>query len=72
MLKELLRALGQESTTVIMSTHHLETGLELCDRLAILAQGQIAHQMEKPSLGLAEVRAAYRTYTSQGRRHGES
>jgi len=59
MLRQLLQDISTESHTVVMTTHNLERGLELCDRLAILTGGRIVHQAEKASLTLADLRQAY-------------
>jgi heme exporter protein A len=62
MLRGLLRAVSPESRTVVMTTHNLEQGLELCDRLAILSRGRIVYQAEKGSLTLAELQEIYWRY----------
>ena len=49
--------------TVLMTTHSLERGLALGDRLAILAHGRIAYQESLDSVGSAAVRNAYSRYT---------
>lgn len=59
-LKEVLVSLGGRSRTVLMTTHNLERGLELCDRAAILFNGRIVHQAEKSDLDVATFREAYR------------
>ena len=59
MLRGLLGAVSPESHTVVMTTHNLEQGLDLCDRLVILSRGRIVYQAEKASLTLAELKEAY-------------
>jgi heme exporter protein A len=59
MLRQLLQSIITESRTVIMTTHNLERASELCDRLAILAEGRIAYQAERDSLSLTDLRQAY-------------
>lgn len=59
MLRQLLQEISTGSHTVVMTTHNLERGVELCDRLAILAGGRIVHQAEKASLTLTNLRQAY-------------
>jgi len=59
-LKEVLVTLGGRSRTVLMTTHNLERGLELCDRAAILANGRIVHQADQSNLDVASFREAYR------------
>jgi len=46
--------------TVLMTTHNLERGLELCDRAAILVNGRIVHQADRSQLDVATFREAYR------------
>jgi heme exporter protein A len=59
-LREVLVALVGRSRTVLMTTHNLERGLELCDRAAILFNGRIVHQEAKDSLDVAKFRETYR------------
>jgi heme exporter protein A len=61
-LREVLVSLVGRSRTVLMTTHNLERGLELCDRAAILANGRIVHQASKGDLDVASFREAYRRY----------
>jgi heme ABC exporter ATP-binding subunit CcmA len=63
MLRGLLRDVSVGSHTVVMTTHNLEQGLELCDKLAILSRGQIVHRAERASLTLAELQEAYWRHT---------
>jgi len=59
-LREVLLALGGRSRTVLMTTHNLERGLELCDRAAILVNGRIAYQETRDSLDVANFQETYR------------
>jgi heme exporter protein A len=74
-LREVLVSLGGRSRTVLMTTHNLERGLELCDRAAILFNGRIVYQADKSDLDVASFREAYRRHldvspfdSAQGRR----
>ena len=49
--------------TVLMTTHNLERGLALADRVAILSGGRIAHEEPGKSTAAAEMREAYFRYT---------
>ena len=49
--------------TVLMTTHNLERGLALADRVAILSGGRIAHEESGKSTAAAEMREAYVRYT---------
>ena len=60
MLGEILDA---GARTVIMSSHHLERGLELGDRVVILASGRITYEESKESLDLANFTSVYSRYT---------
>ena len=57
-LKDALRA-GSERPSIVMTTHNLERGLELSDRLLILAGGKIVYERPTRSIDLAGLRAAY-------------
>jgi heme exporter protein A len=59
MLTELLHEVGATRRTVLMTTHNLERGLELGDRVAILARGRIAYQASKTELEASQIRNIY-------------
>jgi ABC-2 type transport system ATP-binding protein len=40
-LRALIATLGQEGTTIFLTTHYMEEADELCDRVAFLSQGKI-------------------------------
>ncbi len=61
-LREVLVTLGGQSRTVLMTTHNLERGLELCDRVAILVNGRIVHQADKSQLDVDGFRKTYSHY----------
>ncbi len=67
MLRGVLQELAASNRTVILTTHNLEQGLEMCDRVAILNKGRIAWQGERPGLDLAQLREAYRQTTAGGK-----
>ena len=58
---------GAKSRTVLMTTHNLERGLELCDRAAILVNGRIVHEADKSQLDVASFRETYRCCTNVSR-----
>ena len=62
MLTDLLHEVGATQRTVLMTTHNLERGLELGDRVAILAGGRIAYQANKSELDVDRFREAYYEY----------
>jgi len=62
MLTDLLHEVGATRRTVLMTTHNLERGLELGDRVAILASGRIAFQADKSELDPGQFREIYYEY----------
>jgi heme exporter protein A len=62
MLTELLHEVGATRRTVLMTTHNLERGLELGDRVAILAGGRIAFETKKSELDADRFREVYYQY----------
>jgi heme exporter protein A len=63
MLRSVLQELAASDRTVILTTHNLEQGLEMCDRAAILNRGRIAWQGERVALDLEGMKAIYRDVT---------
>jgi len=59
MLHELLATVGTKGRTVLMTTHNLERGLSMGDRVAILAGGRIAYEADKSTLDLEGLREVY-------------
>jgi heme exporter protein A len=59
MLATLLSAVGAGQRTVLMTTHNLERGLSLGNRLVILARGKIAYDAPRQEAGLEEIREQY-------------
>ena len=58
--------IGDRSTpfrTVVLTTHNLEAGAALCDRLAIMADGRIRYERAMRSTSPADIREAYAHYT---------
>jgi heme ABC exporter ATP-binding subunit CcmA len=66
-LREVLDALSTERGTAIMTTHRLEYGLEIGDRVAILAGGRIAYEESRESLDVESLRQSYYRLTSAAR-----
>lgn len=63
-LRGVLQRLVFQDRTVIMTTHDLERGLELCDRVAILANGRIVFQARREELDVENFAAIYRDYVA--------
>jgi heme exporter protein A len=62
MLTHLLREVEATRRTVLMTTHNLDRGLALGDRVAILAGGRIAYQARKSELDTEQFREVYYQY----------
>lgn len=63
-LNELLSAVGANQRTILMTTHNLERGLSLGNRVVILAKGKIAYDVQRQDVSLAEVREQYYQYVT--------
>jgi ABC-type multidrug transport system ATPase subunit len=63
MLWEALQVEGERKRTIILTTHNLERGLELGDRLLILDKGKIVYQGSAQALDLAGLKETYQHST---------
>jgi heme exporter protein A len=63
MLRSVLQELAASDRTVILTTHNLEQGLEMCDRAAILNRGKLAWEGPRAGLDLAGMKEIYREVT---------
>jgi heme exporter protein A len=63
MLRAVLQELAASNRTVILTTHNLEQGLEMCNRAAILNRGKVAWDGERAELDLAGMKEIYREVT---------
>ncbi len=63
MLWKVLRTEGEEKRTIILTTHNLERGLEVGERLLILNRGKIVYEGLSQVLDLAGLKEAYRYST---------
>jgi heme exporter protein A len=63
MLRAVLEDLAALNRTVILTTHNLEQGLEMCDRAAIINRGKVAWQGERAGLDLLTMKEHYRNVT---------
>ena len=59
LLEDLLARLNDGRRTVIMTTHNLERGLRMSDRVAILVNGRIAYQETRAALDVERLRGTY-------------
>jgi heme exporter protein A len=63
MLRAVLQELAASNRTVILTTHNLEQGLEMCDRATILNRGKVVWEGLRQGLDLASMREIYRDVT---------
>ena len=63
LLEEATRVEKGVHRTVVMTTHNVERGLLMGDKVAILANGRIAYQQSKEDLDMASFRDTYFQYT---------
>lgn len=63
-LGSLLGAVGISQRTILMTTHNLERGLSLGNRVVILAKGKIAYDVKRAEVDFDEVRAQYFRYVN--------
>lgn len=61
-LIEFLQTMHDGSRTIVLTTHNLEQGLALGDRVALLVGGRIVYQAEKEALEAGDFREAYLRY----------
>lgn len=59
MLRGVLQTLAASGRAVVMTTHDLELGLEVADRVAILAGGKIGFQSPAKDLDIQQFRRIY-------------
>jgi heme exporter protein A len=64
MLGQLLSAVGIAHRTILMTTHNLERGLSLGNRMVILSKGKIVYDAPRNSLSLDEAREQYYKYVT--------
>ncbi|MDX1524184.1 MAG: heme ABC exporter ATP-binding protein CcmA [Anaerolineae bacterium] len=64
LLSTLLSAVDVNQRTVLMTTHNLERGLALGDRVVILAGGKIVYDTPRQAVGVDEVRTHYFKYVT--------
>ncbi len=63
MLRGVLERLVGAQRTVVLTTHSLEQGLEMCDRAAILDKGRLVWEGTRAGLDLEGMKAIYRDVT---------
>jgi len=68
MLRSVLQELAASNRTVILTTHNLEQGLEMCDRAVILNRGRLAWQGLRAGVDLDSMKEIYRDVTRPSNR----
>ncbi|HEY52515.1 MAG TPA: heme ABC exporter ATP-binding protein CcmA [Caldilineae bacterium] len=66
MMTDLLREIGGSERTIVMTTHHLERGLELADRVLILSGGRLVFDERISGLSYGDLRPLYDQYVGTG------
>ncbi len=64
MLDQVMRTVGTASRTVLMTTHDLDRGLAMSDRVAILSAGRLVFHAPRAGLDEASFRQVYRQMVS--------
>jgi len=67
MVREVLDSLSSGERTVVMTTHNLEQGIEMSDRVVILDKGRIVYQEHKDRINIATFRETYDRYTESAK-----
>jgi heme exporter protein A len=62
-LREAMKLEAGVRRTILMTTHNMERGLEMSERLLILNNGIICHDCSTADLGVDALRDLYRTHT---------
>jgi heme exporter protein A len=62
-IRDVLSSINSGSRTVVMTTHNLERGFELGDRVIILDRGRVVYQASKDEIDTANFRSIYDQYT---------
>ncbi len=64
MLADLLKAVGISHRTILMTTHNLERGLSLGNRMVILSKGKIVYDAPRRDISLEHAREQYYKYVT--------
>ena len=66
-IRDILSRINGDSRTVVMTTHNLERGLELGDRVIILDRGRVVYQAARHEVDTVNFRRVYDQYTGMGK-----
>ena len=62
-MQDVLKSTGTGLETVLLTTHNLERGLEMCDRLTILHRGRIVYDEMKEGMDVMRFKEIYSHHT---------
>jgi len=65
-MRDVLEPFTSGERTVVMTTHNLERGLELADRVVILHKGRLVYQASRKEIDAASFRETYHRCTGAG------
>ena len=60
-----LQVLRQAGLTIVLTSHSLERGLQVADRIVILARGRLVHDCRNEGLELPALRQTYERCTGE-------
>jgi heme exporter protein A len=63
MLRSVLQELAASNRTVILTTHNLEQGLEMCERAVVINRGKVVWEGARHGIDLAGMKEVYREVT---------
>ena len=72
MLRLVLQELAASNRTVVLTTHNLEQGLEMCDRAAILNRGKVVWEGVRAGIDLSSLKDIYLEVTRQAQNAGRA
>jgi len=67
MMREVLNILEHPDRTVVMTTHNLEQGLDLCNQVMILNKGKLVYEAFKHEIVTENFRGIYDHYTEMNK-----
>ena len=65
-LRNVLESVNTPERTIVMTTHNLEQGIKMGDRVIILDRGKIVYQASRGDIDTANFLEIYEHYTGKG------
>ena len=62
-LNQILNSLHDEGKTAIITTHNIEQGLEIADKVAVLSKGYVVYEKSKSQINIDEFKKLYTEIT---------